>query len=296
VAVTVDAHVHVWRALDRTSDPLRRDDLRTSALGPPPSPPFVTTIVSPHDDIPADLLAQYLDEHGVERAVLVQPVFRGEDNAYVADESAAAPDRHAAVCVVNPRRPNAAERLRYWTEERGCRGLRLRPRLAAEAASFGHPDTYPLWKYASEHGVVINVYAGPEHLLAIGALSARFPDVAVIVDHMANPDVSAGVTAPAFQDLLALARHPRVFVKVSGYYYFSAEAYPYRDCWDLFRSLYDAFGPARLIWGSDFPHVLLRSGYSRSVLLQERAYPFLSAGELDCIMGGNAADLYWGSK
>jgi predicted TIM-barrel fold metal-dependent hydrolase len=245
--------------------------------------------------VPAELLEQYLDEHGVERAVLVQPVFRGEDNAYVADTAAAAPDRYAAVCVVDPRRPDAVERLRHWIEERGFRGLRLRPKLAAEAAAFGHPDTYPLWEYAAARGLAINVYAGPEHMPAIDALAARFPDVALIVDHMANPDVAAGVTSPAFQNLLALGRHPRVFVKASGYYYFSAEPYPYRDCWELFRALYDAFGPARLIWGSDFPHVLLRTGYRRSLLMPERAYTFLTAGELSQVMGGNAAALYWAS-
>jgi predicted TIM-barrel fold metal-dependent hydrolase len=257
---------------------------------------LVSTIVSPVDDVPAGLLDQYLEEHGVGRAVLVQPAFRGEDNAYVADVAAASADRFAAVCVVDPRRSDGPERLRFWTQDRGCKGLRLRPRIPGEAAAFGHPDTYPLWEYAGRLGLVISVFAGPQHVPAVDVLAARFPDVALIVDHMALPAASDGVNALAFRELLALARHPRVFIKVSGYYYFSAEDYPYRDCWDLFRALYDAFGAARLVWGSDFPHVLLRTGYRRMLLLQERAYDFLTREELDRVMGGNAAALYWGAR
>src|SRR6266852_1539281 len=89
------------------------------------------TIVSPLSDVPVELLMQYMTEHGVDRAVLVQPMYPGEDNSYVANCAAAQPDRIAAVCVVDPRQPEAADRLEYWVREHGCKGLRLRPRLVA---------------------------------------------------------------------------------------------------------------------------------------------------------------------
>jgi predicted TIM-barrel fold metal-dependent hydrolase len=251
------------------------------------------TIVNPACDIPVELLDQYLVEHGVSRSVLVQPVFRKEDNDYVATCAAAAPERFVAVCVVDPRRAGVVNRLRYWTEERGCRGLRLRPRIPEEAAAFGGASTYPLWEYARHHGLVISVYAGPDHLSTLASLATRFPEVSIVVDHMAHPVVQLGTTSPQFHELLALSRHPRVSIKVSGYYYYAREPYPYRDCWDHFRALYDHFGPLRLIWGSDFPHVLLESGYRRNLLLQARAYSFLSQGDLNSIMGTNAAALYW---
>src|SRR5439155_9485276 len=121
----VDAHLHVWRAF----------------AGYPQ--PAVTT-VSPVSDVPVELFCEYMAEHGVDRAVLVQPLYPGEDNSYIADCAAARPDRFAAVCVVDPRRDGAADRLDYWVTHRGCKGLRLRPRVAAEEASFGDPATFPL--------------------------------------------------------------------------------------------------------------------------------------------------------
>ena len=271
----VDAHLHVWRAM-------------------PDYPASSVTAVSPHSDVPLELLLDYMDEYGVERAVLVQPMYPGEDNSYVADCAAAQPERFAAVCVVDPRAPGADERLDYWVRQRGCRGLRLRPRFPAEFASFGDPSTYPLWERARDLGIAVNLLANPEHLPTTASLAQRFPDVPILIDHIGHPDASAGVSAPGFQKLLDLAQYPNVYVKVSGYYYYSQQRYPYADCHAFFRALYDRFGAARLVWGSDFPHVLLKTGYRRSLLMQERVYSFLSQSDLDQIMGENAARLYWG--
>jgi predicted TIM-barrel fold metal-dependent hydrolase len=270
----VDAHLHVWRAI-------------------PDYPNPTGTTVSLLSDVPVELLLQYMDEHGVDRAVLVQPMYPGEDNSYVADHAAAEPDRFAAVCVIDPRSPGAEDRLAQWVQERGCKGLRLRPRFPSEAASFGDPSTYPLWERAHSLKVVINLLASPEHLPMVAKLAERFADVPILLDHLAHPDPRAGVSSPQFQALLRLAVFSQVYVKVSGYYYFSTQTYPYADCHDLFRALYDRFGPGRLIWGSDFPHVLLKTGYRRALLFAQRTFPFLSASDLELMLGGNAARLYW---
>ncbi len=270
----VDSHLHVWRASEAYPYP-------------------TSTTVSSYSDVPIEVWHQYMHEHSIDRAVLVQPVYPGEDNSYVADCAASDPDRLAAVCVVNPSKPDAADKLEYWACERGCKGLRLRPRVPGESAVFGDPNTYRLWERARDLNLVVSLLADSGHLPAVASLAERFPDVAIVIDHMAHPDVTAGVDAPLFHALLELARYPRVYVKVSGYYYFSRQAYPYADCWELFHALYDQFGSTRLIWGSDFPHVLLKSGYLRCLRLPKRSFPFLTAADLDLIMGSNAAELYW---
>lgn len=88
----VDAHAHVWKAA-------------------PDYPNPGATIVSPLSDVPPDLLKPYLDEHDVERAVLVRPMYPGEDNGFVADAARAELERFAAVAGVNPRTAEAPERL-----------------------------------------------------------------------------------------------------------------------------------------------------------------------------------------
>ena len=137
------------------------------------------------------------------------------------------------MCVVDPRKLDAAETLRYWVRERGCRGLRLRPRTADEAAAFDTPATGTLWQAIETLGVAVNVLAGSEHLPMIAVVAKRYPGVPILIDHLANPGL-VGATA-ASEGLLRLAEFPEVYVKLSGYYYFSREAYPYRDCRDLVR-------------------------------------------------------------
>ena len=270
----VDSHLHVWRSSQDYPEP-------------------AATAVSSYSDVPLELWRQYMDEYSIDRAILVQPVYPGEDNSFVADCAASDSDRLAAVCVVDPSNPNAPAKLEYWASERGCKGVRLRPRIMGEDTTFGDPTTYRLWERASVLNLVVSLLASPEHLSMTALLAERFPDVNIVIDHMAHPDVESGVSAPDFRALLDLARYPRVFVKISGYYYFSKVGYPYADCWDFVRALYEQFGSRRLMWGSDFPHVLLQLGYRRCLMLQQRLYPFLSEADLDRIMGVNAADLYW---
>jgi L-fuconolactonase len=172
------------------------------------------TAVSPHSDVPLELLRDYMDEHGVDRAVIVQPMYPGEDNSYIADCAAAQPERFTAVCVVDPRLPGAEDRLDYWMRERGCKGLRLRPRFQPEEAIFGDSSTFPLWERARTLGIAVNLLMNPEHLPATAALAERFPDVPIIVDHMAHPNVSAGAQGRA--PLLDQARYPGVYVKITG--------------------------------------------------------------------------------
>lgn len=269
----IDAHLHVWRAVS----------------GPTP---HIETLVPPQRDVPIESATAVLGEHRIARAVLVQPVVAGEDNHYVAECARAEPERFAAVCVVDPRTPGAEARLQHWVEQ-GCRGLRLRPRLADEAEAFAAPHTFPLWEAAARLGVVVNLWAGPEHNAQIAALAERFAGVKIVIDHLGQPDVAAGVRAPGFQSLLALGKLENVYVKLSGFHYFSRAAFPYRDCWNLVDAVYEAFGPMRLLWASDFPHVTVSSSYGRSLDLLEEALGPCPEADARCILGLNARELYW---
>jgi predicted TIM-barrel fold metal-dependent hydrolase len=269
----VDSHLHVWRAAGGET-------------------PDVQTIVPPQTDVPLELARETMAAHGVGRAVLVQPVFRGEDNSYVARCAQADPRSLAAVSVVDPGKPGAETRLRYWIGQ-GCRGLRLRPRIASEAVHFGAPATYPLWETARELSVVVSLFASVEHAPAIDVLAERFAPVVIVVDHLALPDPQLNASGPAFRRLLELAKHPHVHLKLSGFHHFSRERFPFADCWPFVRAAYEHFGPGRLLWGSDFPHVMAADSYAHALSLPQQMLPHSIAAELASIMGGNAQRLYW---
>ncbi|MEO1994297.1 MAG: amidohydrolase family protein, partial [Planctomycetaceae bacterium] len=246
--------------------------------------------VSPAANIPLELLHNDMQEYGVDRAVIVQPIYPGEDNLLISDSAALDPEHLASVCVVDPRQNDAPARLEHWVRNHGCRGLRLRPRIQAESECFGHPSTYALWETAAQLQVVVSVMGGFEHLSALGELAHRFEQVSIVVDHLAHPPLD---DPSQLDPLLRLAENPNVFLKVSGLPYDSKQPYPYTDCIPVVRTIHKRFGPQRLVWGSDFPHVLLQCGYARILRWFERTCPNLNDSDLEHMLGGNACRLYW---
>jgi L-fuconolactonase len=224
----VDAHAHLWKAVESTAD----------------------TIVNSRCDIPASLLRTYLDEHGVDRAVLVQPMYPGEDNSLILDVARAEPERFAAVVVAHS--PESLARCA------GARGLRVRP-------SFGEIGSDALWEAA--RGLVVSVLGRPEHVKDVARKAERFPDIPIVLDHFLHGEA-----------VLELARFPNTYLKVSGTHHFAfTEA--------LLKEAVGRFGPDRLLWGSDFPHVLLRGGYAAARRLADRLP--------EAARGATARRLYW---
>ena len=279
----IDSHLHVW---DET------------AAGKDPGPMKVG--YSAQATAPVELFMDYMDEAGVERAVFVQPWFYHWDNGYMARCVQRFPDRFRGVCVLDPRGPKAPAALREW-RARGVSGIRLRPLREGENGApgpprgdwFGTDETLPLWEAIAETGTIVCALWAGTDLAKVPGLLRRFPSVRVVVDHLNNPVPAEGLDQPAFRALLDLAPLPNVYVKLSGFHHWCRERYPYRDGLPYAEAAVRAVGADRCMWGSDFPHVLAGCGYVRSRNLLPREARFLSASELDAVMGGTAERLWF---
>jgi predicted TIM-barrel fold metal-dependent hydrolase len=112
----------------------------------------------------------------------------------------------------------------------------------------------------------------------------------LIIDHMGALTREQGPAAFANIDLLlALARHPNVFVKTTGAPSNSAEPFPYRDVQPFLRQMYDAFGARRLMWGSDITR--LKGTYEECLRLFRDELDFLSAEDKEWILGKSLAEV-----
>jgi L-fuconolactonase len=131
----------------------------------------------------------------------------------------------------------------------------------------------------------------PAALLAV----ERLPQLAFVVDHLAKPRVREAVTDPWAARLRLLARHQNVSCKVSGLVteadwnrWTTGHLTPY------VRHAVDAFGPERLLFGSDWPVCLLAASYAEVVEAAaetlERAG--LDSGEREAVFGANALRTY----
>ena len=125
-----------------------------------------------------------------------------------------------------------------------------------------------------------------------------FLKVPVVIDHLARIDLKLADPNPEFKKLLALARYPNVWVKVSELSVLSPSGkYPYADTFSWVRRMYEAFGPDRMLWGTGFPGAT-RSEAGRPSLAEElslirKEIPFFTAEDREKILGRNAAKL-WG--
>jgi predicted TIM-barrel fold metal-dependent hydrolase len=174
---------------------------------------------------------------------------------------------------VNPESPAAPDDLSRLVEEQGFQGVRLSPAVDATGDWIRGPLMPPLWKRCRDLKVPMTILTGIGRMPDIAALAEKFADCNVVIDHMADCPADR---PDQLQKLLALARYPRVFVKVSHTWSVSKQPYPYRDAQRQVKRLYDTFGPQRLMWGTDWPLVDTHCGYAKALAMVRDEMQFLN--------------------
>jgi L-fuconolactonase len=206
----------------------------------------------------ADPLAIYLErmrQEGIDRAVLVQPEPYGDDHRLVLDCLAREPDRLRATCLFYPADPDAPRKLAVLVEQRGIVALRFHAHRGKEMYlhSFADSGVRALWQLASELGLMVELHIGPNYAAQAAEAIQTYPDVAVLIDHLAEPALGNAVD---YASVLGLARFDNVYMKVSGLEYISSAAPLYEDVKPFTRLVADAFGAERLVWGGGTPQIV----------------------------------------
>ena len=236
-----------------------------------------------------------MDQNGVDRAVLVcARIDRNPDNnEYVADAVARHPERlHQfadADCRWSPdyHKPGAADRLRALADRLPVAGIThyVEPEndgwlRTGEAARF--------FRVAAERKLIVSLAASPAWQDDIRAIAREFPNVPLLCHHLAGIGNWASGPEDGLRQVVPSAALPNIFVKISGFYYGSERPweYPHSGAIWVVRALYEAFGPHRLCWGSDYP-VLRRALTYRQAIEGFRTHcQFVAPADRDAILGG----------
>ena len=268
----IDTHVHVV-SHDEAAYPL---DPR------PLSGPWYRE--APHS---AEELLALMDASGVDCAVLVQGVGAySYDNRYAADSARRHPERFASACCVDAEASDAAEALARWLDA-GMHGVRLFA-IGSDGAWLADERGAPLWKLARERGAHVIVTVLTPQLPHLALALARYPDIAVSLDHCGFPELASSDGSGA-EPLLALAHHAGLHLKVSTHVLDAAGNVG--DAAEFVAVLARSFGAERLMWGSDFCQTHDRS-YAELVALGRRAFSGLSEAEREAALGGTALRLW----
>jgi predicted TIM-barrel fold metal-dependent hydrolase len=265
----VDAHVHAWTP--------RSEQYPWQPLGN----------LAPEVPWTIEEQVAAMARVGIDRAVLVQMSWYGYDNRYLLDCARRYPGMFGIVGMVDPALPDVAERMDHLLGA-GVRGFRLVPRLRPELPWY-HAR---LWSAANERNTILTLLVGPEQGAAIEPVLGAYPHVTVVIDHLARPDTENDPNRPLFRRLLALARYPNLYLKVSAFAAISHQPFPYADVAELLRQAWHAYGPERLMWGSDYAMARDLCSMEDALAAAEQALVFAPAVDRDWILGGTAARLW----
>jgi len=229
-------------------------------FGPPSDYPGAPTRQYQPTEMPYQKYAPIARKLGLMRAVLVQPSAYGADNSYLLDTLRQASNgersRMRAVAVIDAETDAEALDAMHALGVRGTRLNLMSPRIdsAATAARL-------LQKTAARIGRLgwhVQIYADLKIIATIAEVIARL-NVAVVLDHMAGARAEDGITTPEFIALLELLSSGDVWVKLSGADIVAQRNIDPRAAVPFIKELVAA-NPERLVWGTDWPHLVQHSG------------------------------------
>lgn len=240
-------------------------------------------------DASIDDYIKMLDAQSMTHGVLIQPSFLGTDNSYLLGALGLHPDRLRGVAVV----PSSVTRQTLEDMKRqGVVGIRWN--------LIGKPDPDFNDRAMQLH---LKLIADLRLKLEIQAEARRMPQlippvlhhgINVIVDHLGRPSQDDGVTDAGFRYLLNSARSRRVWVKLSGWYRLGPGKVGEELAADAARLLCEAFGPQRLLYGSDWPHTQFEKLATPDLARRHFETWAPSAADRRTILGSTAFDLFIG--
>jgi L-fuconolactonase len=140
--------------------------------------------------------------------------------------------------------------------------------------------------------LVFDALIRPQHLRVVLELARRHPELRIVIDHGAKPDIAAGDWQPWAAEIAILARETQAVCKLSGLVTEAAPGWHAADLQPYVAHMLDVFGPQRLLWGSDWPVVELAGGYLRWRDATLELLRQLPDAARDAVLGGTAATVY----
>lgn len=155
------------------------------------------------------------------------------------------------------------------------------------------PDVLRGLRAVAAAELVVDLLVRPHQLPAATRAVRAVPDGRFVLDHLGKPPVAQGHLAPWSVRVQELAATGRTAVKLSGMVTETAAGRePVAQLRPFSTVVLEAFGPDRVMVGSDWPVCLLRSTYAQTLAVTDVLTDQLSPAELACVRGGTATRWY----
>ena len=272
----IDAHVHVW------TDDFDRYPIAGA---------YKQSDMKPATFRPEELFA-HTKPSGVNRIVLIQMSFYGFDNSYMLDVMEQYPGVFSGIAVIDVNAERVDEEMCRLAEKGVC-GFRISPRENPIESWLDGEGFERMFATGAEHNLAICPLINPDALPALDKRCEQFPEAPVIIDHLCRIGASQPISDAHINQLCAMAKHPRVMVKISAFYALGIKTPPYDDLVELVHRVYEAFGAERLMWASDCPYQIVDHTYEDSIGFVRDRLDFLSADAEDQMLRKTAEDFFF---
>jgi L-fuconolactonase len=268
----IDAHFHCWQ--------LARGDYG-----------WLTPALAPiyRDVSVADWQAQSAP-HGITGGLVVQAAPTEAETRFLLAQADANPAVLGVVGWMDMLAPDAPIRIEKLATHPCLKGLRPMLQDIADPEWILQPALAPALRAMADCGLVFDALVKSVHLPHVLTLAARHPDLRMVIDHCAKPDIAAGEWQPWADGMARIANETQAMCKLSG---LMTEAGPQPGAvrrWG--EHVLQSFGADRVVWGSDWPVLELAASYAQWLGEAQQLLAGMDAKGQAAVMGGNAVGLY----
>ncbi|MGS0741647.1 amidohydrolase family protein [Glaciimonas sp. GG7] len=240
----IDSHFHIWQLA------LHDYDWLTPALGPI------------YRDFSIADWRVHAQKNGIEQGILVQATATEAETHFLLAAAAHYPESVIGVVGwVDLEADDASARIAALAGNPLLRSLRPMLQDIPDPDWILQPRVIAALRTLPALGLSFDALIKPIHLARIAQLARLIPDLNIIIDHGAKPDIASGEIDDWMQNIALLAALPHVFCKLSGLVTESGAAPSLTACDRVITQLLTLF-PKRTLWGSDWPVLELASDYT----------------------------------
>lgn len=241
---------------------------------------------------PADL-APHLAAAGVDRTIIVQAAATVNETEYMLGLADATPHVAGVVGWIDFERPGDLETLTRLARHPAFKGVRPMIQDLPNDDWMLRDDVQWGFEAVAKLGLSLDALGFPRHLAHFLTLLTRYPDLRVVIDHCMKPKITEPDQFDPWADgMTQLAEQTGACVKFSALVTEASPDWTVADLQPYWDHICKAFGPDRIMWGSDWPVLRLRCEYDvwRAAALELTVD--LSEADKARVFGGTAAEFY----
>ncbi|MEH7179277.1 amidohydrolase family protein [Neobacillus vireti] len=270
----MDSHQHFWKLERGDYDWLTKD------MG-----------ILFQDYLPEDLKPS-LEKYSVSGTVLVQAAPTYEETNYLLSLYGKYDWIYGVVGWLDLSSPAFGEQLDVYMQQQGFVGLRPMLQDIEKDDWILQEQVIDNLRHLISKDVPLDLLITERHITYIEALLKRLPDLRVVIDHIAKPEISKDGFEKWKEDMTKLAKFPAVYCKLSGFMTL-ADSWEADDFKPYIHYVVQAFGSSRVMFGSDWPVSLLGGSYQKAIQIVIDNLPSkLSDTEREQIFLTNAKSFY----